>query len=108
MGQKLAFELLQADGSDRYAVRLVDRQQIAALADAEGLAMPMAVDRVVVAYDEGSGELVPVDGFDSKTARGRVEMRILSDVYCEALERITARAKQPEAPARRETFVFQQ
>ncbi len=88
MTEKLAFQLTAADAPNRYSIRLLDKKQIAALALAEGFAKPIPLDPIVVIYDEGSGELVPVDGFDHATARGRIAMKILADVYCDALDRI--------------------
>jgi hypothetical protein len=94
MAQKLAFELARAGAFDRYAIRLLDETQIAALSRAEGVTKALRLEPVVVTYDEGGGELFPVDGFDDKTPRGRMVMRILQEVYCEALNRITASARE--------------
>jgi hypothetical protein len=94
MARQLAFELTRADASSRYAIRLVDDKQIADLARAEGFAKPIRLEPVVVIYDEGGDELVPIDGFDDTTPRGRIAMRILGDVYCDALNRIKALAPE--------------
>lgn len=107
MKQKLAFEVTRAGASGRFAIRLLDDKQIAALALAEGCAKSLAQEPLVVCYDEGGGELVPVDGFDDSTARGRIVLKVLGDVYCAAVRQIQADAHggAPAPPA--EIFVFQ-
>ena len=59
MTGKLAFQLSDTNEPDRYVIRLVDRRQIAALAQSEGLSTRIPIEPVAVIYDEGSGELVP-------------------------------------------------
>jgi hypothetical protein len=90
MTSKLAFRLDHTDEPNRYVIRLVDRKQIAALALAEGLSKPIPLETIAVVHDEGSGELVPVDGFDDTTPQGRVVLRIMDDTYSDVLGQITA------------------
>jgi len=45
MAHKFAFELTDAGAPNQYAIRLVDRKQIAALALAEGFAKPIPLSR---------------------------------------------------------------
>ncbi|MGA8169221.1 MAG: hypothetical protein WB816_00050 [Methylocystis sp.] len=90
MTHKFAFELSNAGAPNQYAIRLVDNKQIAALALAEGFAKPIPLDPVVVTYDEGSGELLPVHGFDDSTPRGRIALKILCDTYGDVLDQIGA------------------
>ena len=104
--QKLAFELTRADGSDRYAIRLVDGAQIEGLARSEPDSKVTTIDPVVVIYDQGSGELIPADGYDDSTSRGRLAMRILSDVYCDALHRIESLDRAADRRASHDTLVF--
>jgi hypothetical protein len=87
---KLAFRLDDTDEPNRYVIRLVDRKQIAALALAAGLSKPIPLEPIAVLYDEGSGEIVPVDGFDDTTPQGRVVLRIMDDTYSDVLDQITA------------------
>jgi hypothetical protein len=90
MTSKLAFRLDDTDEPNRYVIRLVDRKQIAALALAEGLSKAIPLEAIAIRYDEGSGELVPVDGFDDTTPQGRVVLRIMDDTYSDVLDQITA------------------
>ena len=90
MAHKYAFQLTAAGGSDRYAIRLTDKQQIIKLAVSEGFAKPIPFEPIIVVYDEGSGELVPEAGFDDRTARGRMINKILADVYADAVDAIMA------------------
>ena len=90
MTSKLAFRLDDTDEPNRYVIRLVDRKQIAALALAEGLSKPIPLEPIAVLYDEGSGEIMPVDGFDDTTPQGRVVLRIMDDTYSDVLDQITA------------------
>jgi len=107
MARKLAFKLTPAGSPERYAIDFLDPQQIGALAQAEGCTERVAFDRIVVTYDEGNGELAPADGFDTTTSRGRIAMRILGGVYCNALARIEARRKGDARSTRQETFILQ-
>jgi len=107
MTQRLAFELTRADPTDRFRIRLLDKAQVAQLARLEGVLDAHPVDAVVVSYDEGSGELVPVDGYDDSTPRGRITMRILSDVYCDALRRVESLAANARQTASDDMLVFQ-
>ena len=97
MTTKLAFRLDHTNEPDRYVIRLVDRRQIADLAQSEGLSTRIPLEPVAILYDEGSGELVPVDGFDDTTPRGRIALRIMADVYSAALDRIAAREVERDA-----------
>jgi hypothetical protein len=72
MTSKLAFRLDDTNGPDRYVIRLVDGKQIAALARSEDLSTRSPLGPVAVLYDEGSGELVPVDGFDDTPSYGGI------------------------------------
>lgn len=90
MTSNLAFRLDDTDEPNRYVIRLVDRKQIAALALAEGLSKPISLEPIAVLYDDGSGEIVPVDGFDDTTPQGRVVLRIMDDTYSDVLDQITA------------------
>jgi hypothetical protein len=90
MAHKFAFELTNAGAPNQYAIRLVDRKQIAALALAEGFAKPIPLEPLVVLFDEGSGELLPIDGFDDTTPRGRIAIKIMRDTYNDVLDQITA------------------
>jgi hypothetical protein len=90
MAHKFAFELTNAAAPNQYAIRLVDRKQIAALALAEGFAKPIPLEPLVVLFDEGSGELLPIDGFDDTTPRGRIAIKIMRDTYNDVLDQITA------------------
>ncbi len=107
MAHKLAFQLTDAGAPNHFSIRLVDKKQASALALAEGFAKPIALEPIVVVYDEGSGELVPVNGFDDSTARGRIAIRIVADTYSDALDQITTRnasrggmAAEANAPGR--------
>jgi hypothetical protein len=91
MTSKLAFRLDDTNEPDRYVIRLIDRKQIAALAQSEGLSTRIPLQPVAVLYDGGSGELVPVDGFDDATPQGRIAMRIMAEFYSDVLDRIAAR-----------------
>ncbi len=97
MTSKLAFRLEDTNEPDRYVIRLVDAKQIAALARSEGLSTRTPLEPVAVLYDEWSGELVPVDGFDETAPRGRIAMRIMADVYCDVIDRIAAREVERDA-----------
>jgi hypothetical protein len=97
MTSKLAFRLDDTNEPDRYVIRLVDGKQIAALARSEGLPKPISLEPIAVLYDEGSGELVPVDGFDDTTPQGRIAMRIMADVYSDVLDRIAANEVERDA-----------
>lgn len=97
MTTKLAFRLDHTNEPDRYVIRLVDRRQIADLAQSEGLSTRIPLEPVAILYDEGSGELVPVDGFDDTTPRGRIALRIMANVYSAALDRIAAREVERDA-----------
>jgi hypothetical protein len=97
MAHKFAFELTDAGAPNQYAIRLVDRKQIAALALAEGFAKPIPLEPLVVLFDEGSGELLPVDGFDDTTPRGRIAIKIMRDTYNDMLDQITAPRYQRRA-----------
>jgi hypothetical protein len=99
MAHKFAFELADASAPNQYAIRLVDKKQIAALALAEGFAKPIPLEPIVVLFDEGSGELLPVDGFDDTTPRGRIAIKIMCDTYNDALDQITARIARGERVA---------
>jgi hypothetical protein len=88
---KVAFQLSETDEPSRYVIRLVDRNQIAALAQSEGLSKRISPEPIAVLYDEGSGQLVPVAGFDDTTSQGRIAMRIMNDIYSDVLDRIVAR-----------------
>jgi hypothetical protein len=88
---KLAFQLDDTNEPSRYVIRLIDRKQIAALAQSEGLSTRIPLQPVAVLYDGGSGELVPVDGFDDATPQGRIAMRIMAELYSDVLDRIAAR-----------------
>ena len=90
MTSKLAFRLDDTDEPNRYVIRLVDRKQIAALALAEGFSKPIPLEPIAVLYDEGSGEIVPVDGFDDTTPQGRAVLRIMDDTYSDVLDQISA------------------
>jgi hypothetical protein len=90
MAHKFAFELTDAGAPNQYAIRLVDKKQIAALALAEGFAKPIPLEPLVVLFDEGSGELLPIDGFDDTTPRGRIAIKILRDTYNDVLDQIAA------------------
>ena len=91
MTSKVAFRLDDTNEPDRYVIRLIDRKQIAALAQSEGLSTRIPLQPVAVLYDGGSGELVPVDGFDDATPQGRIAMRIMAEFYSDVLDRIAAR-----------------
>jgi hypothetical protein len=108
MAHKLAFQLTDAGAPNHYSIRLVDKKQIAALALAEGFAKPIPLEPLVVVYDEESGELVPVDGFDDTTPRGRIAMKIMCDTYADVLDQITARNARSEqtGPADRKAMRF--
>ncbi|MGA9824638.1 MAG: hypothetical protein WBQ53_07325 [Methylocystis sp.] len=97
MAHKLAFELTDAGAPNQYAIRLVDREQVAGLAQAEGFAKPIPLEPLVVLFDEGSGELLPVDGFDDTTPRGRIAIQIMRDTYNDVLDQITAPRYQRRA-----------
>jgi hypothetical protein len=97
MTSKLSFQLVGTDLPNRYLICLVDGNQIAALARSEGLTKPISLEPIAVLYDEGSGELVPVDGFDDTTPQGRIVLRIMADVYSDALDRIMAREVERDA-----------
>jgi len=97
--QKFAFELTDAGAPNQFAIRLVDKKQIAALAEAEGFAKPIPLEPLVVVFDEGSGELLPINGFDDSTPRGRIAMKIMSDTYNDVLDRISARVNGAERNA---------
>lgn len=97
MTGKLAFQLSDTNEPDRYVIRLVDRRQIAALAQSEGLSTRIPIEPVALIYDEGSGELVPVDGFDDTTPRGRIALTIMADVYSDVIDRIAAREGERDA-----------
>jgi len=90
MAHKFAFELTNAGAPNQYAIRLVDKKQIAALALAEGFAKPIPLEPLVVLFDEGSGELLPINGFDDTTPRGRIAIKIMRDTYGDVLDQITA------------------
>ncbi len=90
MAHKFAFELTDAGAPNQYAIRLVDKKQIAALALAEGFAKPIPLEPLVVLFDEGSGELLPINGFDDSTPRGRIAIKIMRDTYNDVLDQITA------------------
>ena len=89
MAHKFAFELTDAGAPNQYAIRLVDKKQIAALAQAEGFAKPITLEPLVVLFDEGSGELLPINGFDDTTPRGRIAIKIMRDTYNDVLDQIT-------------------
>ena len=91
MTSKLAFRLDEMNVANRYVIRLVDGKQIAALSRSEGLSTRIPLEPIAVLYDEGSGELVPVDGFDDATPQGRIAMRIMAELYSDVLDRIAAR-----------------
>jgi hypothetical protein len=97
MTSKLAFRLDDTNEPDRYVIRLVDGKQTAALARSEDLSTRIPLGPVAVLYDEGSGELVPVDGFDDTTPRGRIVLKIMADVYSDVLDRIAAREVERDA-----------
>jgi len=97
MTSKLAFRLDDTNEPDRYVIRLIDRKQIAALAQSEGLSTRIPLEPVAVLYDGGSGELVPVDGFDDTTPRGRIALTIMADVYSDVIDRIAAREGERDA-----------
>jgi len=99
MAHKFAFDLADAGAPNQYAIRLVDKKQIAELALAEGFAKPIPLEPVVVLFDEGSGELLPIDGFDDTTPRGRIAIKIMRDTYDDVLDRIAARVTSDECPA---------
>ncbi len=99
MAHKLAFQLTDAGAPNHFSIRLVDKKQASALALAEGFAKPIALEPIVVVYDEGSGELMPVNGFDDTTARGRIAMKIMADIYSDALDQITTRSASGEGMA---------
>ena len=91
MASKLAFQLSEAGVPNRYSIRLVDRKQIAALAQDQGFRKPIPLEPIVVVYDEGNGELVPVESFDDNTPSGRIAMKIICDTYADALKEIASR-----------------
>jgi hypothetical protein len=103
MAHKLAFQLTDASAPNHFSIRLVDKKQASVLAVAEGFAKPIALEPIVVVYDEGSGELVPVNGFDDTTARGRIAMKIVADIYSDALDQITTRGASGEGMATKVT-----
>jgi hypothetical protein len=90
MTSKLAFRLDDTNVANRYVIRLVDGKQIAALSRSEGLSTRIPLEPIAVLYDEGSGELMPVDGFDDTTPQGRIVLRIMADVYSDVLDRVMA------------------
>ncbi len=96
MASKLAFQLTDAGVPGHFAIRLIDKRQVAALAEAEGCQRPIALEPVVIYYDRGNGELAPVDGYTDATARGRIALKVLCSVYVEALELITRAAADGE------------
>ena len=91
MTSKLAFRLDEMNVANRYVMGVVDGKQIAALSRSEGLSTRIPLEPIAVLYDEGSGELVPVDGFDDTTPRGRIVLRIIADIYSDVLDRFAAR-----------------
>jgi hypothetical protein len=97
MTGKLAFRLDDTNEPDRYVIRLVDGKQIAALARSEDLSTRIPLGPVAVLYDEGSGELVPLDGFDDSTPQGRIVLRIMDAIYSDVLDRIAAREVERDA-----------
>jgi len=102
MAHKFAFDLADAGAPNQYAIRLVDKKQIAALALADGFAKPISLEPVVVLFDEGSGELLPIGGFDDTTPRGRIAIKIVRDTYNDVLDRITARNVNDERLANKD------
>ena len=94
MAHKLAFEVAPSMEAGCYTIRLLDKRQIVALCAGEDKATRALVSGIPVYYDEGNGELVPVGGFDDATPQGRVAMKVLADVYCDALRDI-AHLKEP-------------
>lgn len=106
MDQKLNFEVTRQGAANCYAIRLLDRAQMAALALAEGCAKSVVTEAILVAYDEGGGEIAPVEGYDDSTARGRLVLKVLDEVYCEALNRIIGMTEGAVNPPSGEIFVF--
>lgn len=90
MTSKLAFQFSDTDEPNRYMIRLVDSNQIAALAQSEGLSKRIPPEPIAVLY-EGNGELVPVTAFDDTTSQGCIAMRIMNDIYSDLLDRIVVR-----------------
>jgi hypothetical protein len=93
---KFAFELTDAGAPNQYAIRLVDKKQIAALALVEGFAKPIPPEPLVVLFDQGSRELLPIDGFDDTTPRGRIAIKIMRDTYNDVLAQIAGPANGGE------------
>jgi hypothetical protein len=106
MDQKLSFEMTRESAPDCYTIRLLDRSQIAALALAEGCPRSVAAEPILVVFDEGGGELSPIEGYDDTTARGRIVSKILASIYCEALGRIAPQAGEGSAASSGGLFVF--
>ncbi len=91
MVNKLNFQLTEGAAPDHYLIRLTDEKQIAAITLGEGYRKPFKLAPIAIVYDEGNGELVPVGGFDDKSSEGRIAMKVLADVYCDALDQILDR-----------------
>lgn len=109
MTHKLAFQLTNADTPNQYLIRLTDARQIAALVLDAGLRKGADIDPIAVVFDEGNGEIVPVDGYEQMSARGRIVMKVLADVYGDALAQIAARTQscgQPTGGNARAGVVF--
>lgn len=103
MTDKLTFDLLET-GANRYALRLTDPRQIAKLALDEGFSRPISMEPLTIVYDEGNGEIAPADGYDGMTPRGRIAMKIMAAIYCDALNEILARRAGEARPANENAF----
>ncbi|HXY58404.1 MAG TPA: hypothetical protein VEH76_07470 [Methylocystis sp.] len=97
MGRKLAYELMDGSAPNSYLIRLTDAKQAAALGMGEGFGKSFKLEPIPVIYDEGNGELVLAHGFEDATAQGRIAMRVLGEVYCDAMDRILARKRSGQA-----------
>jgi hypothetical protein len=92
MLNKLTFQLTEGDAPDHYLISLIDEKQIAAIALGEGYRKTIKLPPIAVVYDEGNGEIVPVNGFDDNSSQGRIAMKVLAEVYCDALDQIYRRS----------------
>jgi hypothetical protein len=91
MTEKLAFELVETDNPDSYLIKVTNNGQMAELTRSEGFAKSFTLEPIRILYDEGNGEIVLAEGFEDRTASGRIAMQVLNKIYSEALSRILAR-----------------
>jgi hypothetical protein len=91
MAEKLAFELVETDNPDSYLIKVTSKDQMAELTHSEGFAKSFTIEPIRILYDEGNGEIVLAEGFEDRTASGRIAMRVLNKIYSDVLSRIVAR-----------------